>query len=80
MSTTLDADVLLIQRDSLRDALTKLLDTREREAKAYLSYQVAIDNFGFDGNPKEAQIHLEAMNAASKAEREARALLLTLKA
>ena len=78
MTTTLDNDVLLIQRDSLRDALTKLLDTREREAKATMSYQNARENFSDSSDERKA--HERAMLAASKAEREARVLLLTLKA
>lgn len=75
---TLDPDVLLIQRDSLRDALTKVLDTREREAKATMSYRNARENFSDSIDERKA--HERAMLAASNAEREARTLLLTLKA
>ena len=78
MTTTLDNDVLLIQRDSLRDALTKLLDTREREAKATMSYQNARENFSDSRDERKA--HERAMLDASKAERAASVLLLTLKA
>lgn len=74
---TLDADVLLAQRDSLRDALQKVLDTREREAKATLSYRTAADNFSL--SRPELEAHERAMLAANAAEREARTLLLTLK-
>ena len=76
---TLDAEVLLAQRDSLRDALQKVLDTREREreAKATLSYLTAVDNFSL--SRPELEAHERAMLAASDAEREARVLLLTLK-
>lgn len=74
---TLDTEVLLAQRDSLRDALQKMLDTREREAKAALSYMTAVDNFSL--SLPELEAHERAMLAASDAEREARVLLLTLK-
>ena len=50
--------------DSLRDALVKVLDTRNREAKATMRWQVARER---------------AMLAANDAEREARVLLLTLR-
>jgi hypothetical protein len=77
MTTTLDPDVLLMQRDSLRDALVKLLDAHEREAKATMSYQNARENFSDSSDERKA--HERAMLAASQAEREARVLLLTLK-
>lgn len=77
MDTQLDADVLLAQRNSLRDALRKVLDTGEAEAKAYASWQNARENFSDDGY--EAKQHGRAMHAASQAEREARVLLATLK-
>jgi len=69
--------VLKLQRDSLRDALLKVLDTRNREAKATLSYQNARENFSDSTDERKAQER--AMLAASDAEREARVLLLTLR-
>lgn len=72
-----DTVVLRMQRDSLRDALRKLLDTHEAEAKAFASWQNARDNFSSDGHERKA--YERAMNAASNAEREARVLLMTLK-
>ena len=71
--------VLLCQVDSLRDALLKVLDTREAEAKAWFSSNNAKDNFS-DRGVKEERLHLAAMTAASNAEKEARLLLATLKA
>ena len=78
MTTDLDADVLACQVDSLRDALVKVLDTREKEAKAWFSYETAKDNFSGRG-VVEGKRHLAAMTAASDAEKEARLLLATLK-
>jgi hypothetical protein len=75
----MDAVVLKMQRDSLRDALVKVLDTREKEAKALFAYQTASDNYTF-GAARENRQHLAAMTAASNAERDARVLLLTLRA
>lgn len=73
-----DVDVLRAQRDSLRDALRKVLDATNAEAKARMSWQNARENFSSDGY--EARQHERAMLAASQAEREARTLLLTLRA
>lgn len=73
----MDAVVLKMQRDSLRDALVKVLDTRNREAKAAMSYQNARENFSDSADERKA--HERAMLAASDAEREARVLLLTLR-
>ena len=67
------------QVKSLRAALAKVLDTRDKEAKAHLSYQNAIDNFS-GGAQREGRQHLAAMTAASNAEKEARLLLATLRA
>lgn len=78
MTTDLDADVLACQVDSLRAALIKVLDTREKEAKAYFSFENAKDNFS-DRGAVEGKRHLAAMTAASNAEKEARLLLATLK-
>ncbi len=72
-----DAAVRQAQVDSLRDALRKVLYTRNKEAKASMSYRVARENFG-DSN-YERKAHERAMFAASDAEREARTLLLTLR-
>jgi hypothetical protein len=74
-----DGDVLRCQVEGLRTALEKVLSAREAEAKAYLSYQVALQNFGPQGRAREATNHMHAMTAASAAEREARLLLATLR-
>ena len=66
-----------VQVESLSDALRKVLDTREREAKAYFAYQTASDNYT-GGSARESREHLAAMTAASNAEKEARLLLATL--
>lgn len=73
-----ELEVLRLQRDSLRDALAKVLDTHSREAKATMSYQNANENFSDSADERRAQER--AMLAASEAEREARVLLLTLRA
>jgi hypothetical protein len=72
-----ELQVITAQRDGLRDALKRVLDTRESEAKASMIYQNARDNFSSDGHERKA--HERAMFAASDAEREARVLLLTLR-
>jgi hypothetical protein len=72
-----DAAVWKCQVDSLRDALRKVLDTRNKEAKAAMSYQTARENYSDDTDERKA--HERAMLAACDAEREARTLLLTLK-
>ena len=77
--TTLDSDVLAHQVESLRAALERVLDARDKEAKAYFSYQTALDNYGAEGRAREAANHTRAMLTASQAEREARLLLATLK-
>ena len=74
----LPAEVLRCQVDSLRAALVKVLDTREKEARAWFSYENANANFS-GGARSEAQKHLRAMTAASHAEKEARLLLATLR-
>ncbi len=74
----LPAKVLRCQVDSLRAALLKVLDTREKEAKAMFAWRTAVDNFS-DGSMRECNAHGRAMNAASNAEKEARLLLATLK-
>jgi len=76
--TVLEAEVLLIQRDALRAALEKVLDTREKEAKAMFAWQTAVDNFS-GGSMLECDAHSRAMTAASNAEKEARLLLATLR-
>lgn len=75
--TVLDAEVLQIQLDDLRAALVKVLETRNAEAKAQMSYQNALENFSSASH--ECKAHERAMLAASTAEREARALLLMLR-
>ena len=77
MGDQMDSVVLKMQRDSLRDALVKVLDTHNREAKAAMSYQNARENFSDSIDERSA--HERAMLAASDAEREARVLLLTLR-
>lgn len=77
MTDNLDTLVLKMQRDSLRDALQKVLDCNNSEAKAAISYRNARTNFSNRSGERKA---LElAMLAASDAEREARVLLLTLR-
>ena len=76
--TDLDAEVLRFQVDSLRAALAKVLDTREKEAKAWFTYENAKKNFSGRG-ALEGRRHLAMMQASSNAEREARLLLATLK-
>jgi hypothetical protein len=73
----LHAEVLRCQVDSLRDALAKVLDTRERESKAWFSSHNAKENFS-DRGVREEREHLAAMTEASNAEKEARLLLATL--
>lgn len=68
---------LRAQRDSLRDALRKVLDSHDRYAKATMSYQTARENFS--DSTDERKEHERAMLAANDAEREARVLLLTPK-
>lgn len=77
MSDPMDTVVLTMQRNSLRDALRKVLDANDAEAKARMSWQNACENFSSDSY--EAKQHERAMLAVSDAEREARALLLTLR-
>lgn len=72
-----DAAVWKCQVDSLKDALLKVLDTRNKEAKAAMSYQVARENFSDSSDERKA--HERAIFAAGDAETEARTLLLTLK-
>jgi len=74
-----DVDVLRGQVDSLRAALTKVLDTQEESARAQLSYENAQANFS-DGGIHEKQQYFAAMRVASHAEKEARNLLLNLEA
>jgi hypothetical protein len=71
-------EVALHQIDALRDALVRVLDTHEKEAKAAESMRVALENYS-DGGRREAAVHLCAMMVASEAEKQARALLATLK-
>jgi len=73
-----ELEVMAIQRESLRAALQKVLDAHNREAKATMSYQNARENFSDSSDERRAQE--SAMLAACDAEREARVLLLTLKA
>jgi hypothetical protein len=77
-ATPQDVAALVEQVNSLRDALRKVLDTRDKEARAHFAYQTASENYT-GGAARESRQHLAAMTAASKAEREARVLLLTLR-
>ena len=72
-----DINVLLLQRDNLIDALSKVLAANEAEAKAQISYQNARDNFRDCSDERKA--HERAMVAAMDAERKARTMLLTLR-
>jgi hypothetical protein len=74
----LPAEVLRCQVDSLRAALVKVLETRDKEAKAWFAYETARNNFS-GGARLESRRHLACMNASSAAEKEARLLLATLK-
>jgi hypothetical protein len=73
-----DLPVLKAQVDSLRTALQRVLDARNKEAKAAMSYQNARENFSDSTDERKA--HERAMLAASEAELQARTLLLTLRA
>lgn len=72
-----DIPVMKAQVDSLRTALQRVLEARNKEAKATTSYQNARENF-IDSSD-ERMAHERAMLAASDAERDARLLLATLK-
>ncbi|MGL4573746.1 MAG: hypothetical protein ACRCV9_03045 [Burkholderiaceae bacterium] len=67
---------LKAQRDSIRDALIKLLDANRREVRAASSYQNALENFS--GSDFEKKDYERAMLASMKATQEARMLLSTL--
>ena len=69
--------VVVEQRNSLRAALIKVLDTHKAEAKAAESYRNIAENCTDVAYACIA--HGRAMFAAMDAEREARILLLTLK-
>ena len=58
---------------TLERLLRKVLDTREAEAKAQASYNVAADNFS--DAAQEGEVYERAMLAASEAEDEAREAL-----
>lgn len=64
------------QRDSLLDALRKVLDAGDREAMARMRLQNARENFG--SSAREVKEYERAMIVASDAESKARALLLSL--
>lgn len=67
------------ERDALRAALTRVLDTHEREAKAYLTAQVASENFSRRSAKADEHAHFQAAMESSKAEKEARELLAAMK-
>lgn len=73
----LPAEVLRCQVDSLRDALVKVLDTREKEAKAWFASHNAKESAS-DRGVREEREHLAAINDMRNAEKEARLLLITL--
>ena len=75
MSDQLDNVTLKMQRDSLRDALRKVLDATGAETKARRIWLNARENYS--GYSHEAEKYELAMLAASDAENEARVLLLT---
>ena len=64
--------ILAVEADraALLELLRKVLDTREREAKAFLSWHNASENFS--DSAAENKDHERAMVAASNAESEAR--------
>ena len=64
---------VIAERDDYRAALEEVLDTRNAEAKAQLSYDVANENYT-DPKP-ESEAWGKAMIAASAAEKKARELL-----
>lgn len=72
-----ELQVYALQRANLRDALVKVLDARNREAKAGMSYRNACESF--TSSAMELRQYERAMLAASAAEQEARTLLLTLR-
>lgn len=79
MSTTINANSLLIQRDALRDALAKVLDTRAQVAISETSHRIALQHYSPAGRATATREFGRAVDAANAAEREARVLLLTLK-
>lgn len=74
MSDQMDNVTLKTQRDSLRDALRKVLDATGAETKARRSWLNARENYS--GYSHEAEQYEMAMLAASDAENEARVLLM----
>lgn len=77
MEEPVDLATMRMQRDSLRDALEKVLKANEREALSFMSYQNAHDNFS--SSAAEQKAHELAMLDANEAELEARLLLLTMR-
>ena len=73
-----DMAVLACQVEDLRAALLKVLDTRDKEAKAMFAWRTVVDNFS-DDLMFECNAHSRAMMVVSAAEKEARLLLTTLK-
>jgi hypothetical protein len=71
-------DVLARQVTSLRAAMMKVLETRDKEAKAWFALETARASYSGDA-ALESRRHLACMTDSSKAEREARLLLATLK-
>jgi len=74
-----ELQVLRCQVSNLRDALLKVLEARDKEARATASYRVARDNFSAGGRMEAADRLLVLQQLASSAEKEARLLLATLK-
>lgn len=77
MSDPMDTVVLKMQRDSLRDALRKVLDADDAEKRACIGYEDAKEHGLSLVEPKKK--YVAASFAARDAAREARVLLLTLR-
>lgn len=66
--------------NKLGEALRRLLDAHEKEAKAYMTARVASENFSRRSAKADEAAHLDAMMEASAAEKVARAALAALEA
>lgn len=62
----------------LAEALRNVLDTHEAEAKAYLTAQVASENFSKRSAKADETAHFAAMMASSKAEKAGREVLAAI--
>lgn len=70
----------MTNEQKLAEALRRLLDAHEKEAKAYLTAQVASENFSRRSAKADEAAHLAAMMAASESERAAREALASWEA